>query len=255
MIDKNRVENIIRETIIEILSSEIAKEIIKRMTIKQKILVIYGPGQLGFDDGVKALKHLKTEGYEIDIVLPMYAKQYFNKEQLGYISELGTLRQESQALINKSDVLILPNVDVSDVSKIANCIGDNFLTRAASYFIQTSKRVIASTNNCCPKDQERLDLQASVMNESYARQMTKHMEMMASYGITFSYSKNLHRKVIKSRSNQDVKRYYSDKRFLTHADLTSYPDGSRLEVENFCKLTDIAKETLNKKKMSLIVRT
>ena len=260
MTEKNRIEKIIKEVIIDILSSVIVEEMIKKKTRKPSLLVIVSSGLLGFDEMIESLMILKEKEYELTIVMTNQAVNLLSNDQKQLVKRITKVYEEADeinVLIEQTDALILPNLSINSAAKIATCISDTYLTFAASQFVLKNKPVIAATNNCCPKDQERIARDNAPLNEFYNNKMIENMEMLEKYGVQFTYARNINKKVVSlTTSPQLVNQNTSctDKKILTQADIAEYSNNSVLNISRQCRLTDLAKETLRSRHIEVRVK-
>jgi len=253
--DKDALKKIIRDAVILVISSEIAERINKKLEIeKNRILVIFSGGAYGFSEAVASLRYLQEAGYDITYVLTESGDKVLREENIKNLLKTDKVyvegRDNLKNLVRSSKILILPTLTANSAAKIANGISDTSLTRAASGFILDRKPIFAATNSCCPEDKERVKYLSHPINEFYKKQMTENMEKIEKFGVKFSFSKNIGKKVLNHIKNQSItgkQICFSEKMLITRADVARYPDGITLCTDKNSRFTDMAMELIKNK--------
>lgn len=249
--DKNKFRSKITDTIIEVISDLIVREVEKRIKIKNnRILVVYSGGAYGFRESVKSIKYIIKEGYEVKVVITESANNVLGAENIKRLLNIDRIYIDGKdnnimKFIDESELLILPSLTINSVAKIANCISDTYLTRAASNFILKDKKIFASKNSCCPNDKERLYYSMNPSNSFYKKKMIENMDMAEKFGVIFSEAKDLHTFFIKNEKkeiNNMKNSYFFDKKVITKSDVAKLEKGSTLITKNKSILTDLAKD-------------
>ncbi|MDW7669725.1 MAG: flavoprotein, partial [Bacillota bacterium] len=195
--DKNKIKSMIYNTFIEVISDLVVDEIEKRIKFNNnKILVVFSGGIYGFKDSIKSIKAIIEDGYDVKVVLSESADNVLGASNIKKILNIEEIyvdgkNKDITKFIDKSHILVLPSLTINSAAKIANCISDNYLTRAVSKFILTDKKIYASRNSCCPRNEERLYYSMNPNNSFYERKMIENMETIEKYGIKFTEAKEL----------------------------------------------------------------
>ena len=198
--NKDLLKKIILDAVIIVISSEIAERINKKLEIeKNRILVVFSGGAYGFSEAIASLRYLQDEGYDIKYILTESGDKVLGEENISNLLNTNKVyvegRDNLKNLVRSSNILILPTLTSNSAAKIANGISDTSLTRAVSGFILDRKPIFAATNSCCPEDRERVKYLSHPMNEFYKKQMTENMEKIEKFGVKFTFSKNIGKKV------------------------------------------------------------
>ncbi len=252
----NKIKNFVVEIIVNIIADLIVEKIRQESKIREKrLLVIFSGGSYGFSESIASIKALIDEGYKTNIVLSERADQVLGRKLVKQL--LGVDRvyvdgdENIDQLLDEGDILILPSLTINSAAKIACCISDNYLTRAVNKFLLSDKAVYAATNCCCPKDDERVLYSMNPRNHFYEKKMIDNMEILKSYGIRFSHSKDIYNQISNIHLEDDTKTYYSDKKILTNSDVVMLIEGSVLKVQKGCILTSLAQEQLVKNRIKI----
>jgi hypothetical protein len=257
--DKDIFKKIILDSVIQVISSEIAERVRKKMILeKNRLLVVFSGGAFGFSEAIKSLRYLEDQGYDISYILTESGARIFGEENIKTLLKTDKVylegRDNIDKQVNNSNILILPTLTANSVGKIANCINDTSLTRATSQYILERKTIFAATNCCCPEDGERLKYLSHPINEFYKKQMTENMEKIEKFGVKFTYSKNIGKKVsnhIKDKSISGRKAGYIEKILITRTDIAGYPDNIVLYTDKDCRFTDMAMEMIKNKNIRI----
>lgn len=242
--DINKLKSIILDTVIDVLSDLIVEEVQKRIKNRDnKILVVYSGATFGFEDSIKPLGKIIEEGYDVKVVLTESADRVLGADNIKKLLNLDQVYLDGKdtdiiKFIDESNILILPTLTINSAAKIANCISDTYLTRAASKFIMMGKKIYASKNSSYPNDKLKLP---------YAKKMIENMKTLESYGINFAEAKDLYgffASELKEGGINKESMYYCDKNIITSADLINLEKGSTLCIKEKSILTELAKDQL-----------
>lgn len=257
--DKDVLKKIILDSVIQVISSEIAEKIRKKIILeKNKILVVFSGGAFGFSEAINSFRYLESEGYDISYVLTESGNKVLGEDHIKTLLKTDKVylegRDNIDELVNNSHILILPTLTANSAAKIANCISDTNLTRAASRYILERKIIFAATNACCPEDGERAEYLTHPINEFYKKQMTENMEKIEKFGVKFTFSKNIGKKVsnhIKGKSIIKRQARYIEKNLATRSDIAGYSDNIVLYADKNCRFTDMAMEMIKNKNIKI----
>jgi len=252
-----KIKEIVREVTVSVFADLIFEKLNQELKLrKRKLLVIFSGGAYGFKDSIASIKALIDEGYKTNVVLSKSADKVLGRDLIKNMLDFDKVYVDGDENIDKfveeSDILILPSLTVNSAAKIACCISDNYLTRAVNNFILMDKIIYASTNSCCPKDDERVFTSMNPSNSFYEKKMIENMETVKSFGVSFSYAKDIYNKIANMKNIntlEGAKCYYSDKKIITKSDVVMLIENSILKVQKNSIFTALAKEELVKNKI------
>jgi len=252
-----KFKKIVREVTVSVFADLIVEKLNQELKLrKKKLLVVFSGGAYGLKDSVASIKALIDEGYKTKVVLSKSADKVLGrnliKSMLGFNKVYVDGDENIDKFLEESDILILPSLTINSAAKVACCICDNYLTRAANYFILRDKIIYASTNSCCPKDDERVFSSMNPSNSFYEKKMIENMETVKSYGVSFSHAKDIYNKIANMKNIsalEDTKIYCSDKKIFTKSDVVMLIENSTLKVQQNSIFTALAKEQLVKNKI------
>ncbi|MDO5146001.1 MAG: flavoprotein [Eubacteriales bacterium] len=196
--NRNEFENALMSTIVEYISDQI---VLKYMDACRQAAVLFSGAFIGYADAVESLKELKKEGWKLTVVLSRAASEVLTEERIKNDIEPESIYVEGapingRQIVDDNQFVVIPELTVNTVAKVANCISDNLLTNMIFRAMATGKPVIAAIDGCCPDNEVRAKMGFKV-TEAYKAKMRSNLEDVQSYGIHLTTAANLSRKVNK----------------------------------------------------------
>lgn len=153
MNQKNQLESIIEESIIDYIVEKVVEKIINR---SKRGLILFTGATIGYIQSIESINKLKIDGWELDVVMSKSAQEVLTvdsvKKAIG-VSNIITNEDGSviKELLERNSVIVIPTLTINSAAKIANCISDTLVTNIVSKALISGKPVVASINGCCPE--------------------------------------------------------------------------------------------------------
>ena len=177
--------NLYLDAFIDVIVNEVVKRILNR---PKKALVAFTGGSIGFTEGIKAIKDLMNDGWEIKVLLSKSAEYVLKPDNVKNLLGIDKIYLESEVtntsnLYQDMDMIILPVLTINTASKIALCINDSMIPSIVSNAIMEGKPIVAARNACDLDDPTRKTLGMDKAPEAYKQKIRDHMELLKDYGI------------------------------------------------------------------------
>lgn len=253
----SRLSKLMEKSIIEY----IVERVIEKLQEKNKTAVVLFTGAtIGFKQSIESLNKLQQNGWKFDVILSNGARNVLGEDLIKRSLNIDKVINEDdkvdiKALLNDNNLVIIPSLTINSTSKIANCISDTLVTNIVSKALMLGKKIIASINACCIDNKERKAIYNDYTTEAYKNTLRNHMEVLKSYGITFTTSENLAYKVEKIVLNNNSQRSNSikiDKRVISRSDIYENKNYNTIIINQKCLITDLARDEAKRHKIKLI---
>lgn len=190
--EKEKLKEIIENTIVEYIAVQVVEKIFEK---KKKALVLFTGASIGFRQSIESLNQLKEEGWELTVVMSRAAERVLGQSLIKSELLLDTIITEdsdtdSHVLAKDFEFILIPSLTINTSAKIANCIGDNLIADTIAYGLQKGKSIIASTDACCPENEERKQL-GFAPTEAYKKRILENLQIMQDFGIQLTSSEGL----------------------------------------------------------------
>lgn len=243
MNQKNQLESIIEESIIDYIVEKVVEKIIN---ISKRGLILFTGATIGYSQSIESINKLKRDGWEFDVVMSKSAQEVITvdlvKKAIG-ISNIITNEDGSviKELLQRNNVIVIPTLTINSAAKIANCISDTLVTNIVSKALMSGKPIVASINGCCPDNKERREIYGDNLSDFHKKRLSNNLEILKSYNIKLSSSENLYKNVnkilLKSfnlyKSNKFIKEVYvsnGDKVVSSNAEPKTVDDISSIRL-------------------------
>lgn len=243
MNQKNQLESIIEESIIDYIVEKVVEKIIN---ISKRGLILFTGATIGYSQSIESINKLKRDGWEFDVVMSKSAQEVITvdlvKKAIG-ISNIITNEDGSviKELLQRNNVIVIPTLTINSAAKIANCISDTLVTNIVSKALISGKPIVASVNGCCPDNKERREIYGDNLSDFHKKRLSNNLEILRSYNIKLSSSENLYKNVnkilLKSfnlyKSNKFIKEVYvsnGDKVVSSNAEPKTVDDISSIRL-------------------------
>lgn len=247
-----KIREIIEKAIISIISEEVIKKIDKHL---KTILVV-----VDYQEDLKAtfeiIDKLEREGFKISILLEEDSKyKALENENINILIEKNI---NIKKIITKYNIIVLPQLSISNTAKVANCIGDNLLTKALMIGITSKKNILVGVEGCCPYYYKEND---NIGNKTlevvpYKNKMSDNIGVLKSFGVKFTTLEKLISNLKKMISNKKakpngVKEIYT-KKTITSKDIKILKKNSELYIDKYATVTAIGKEIANRNNITIL---
>ena len=243
MNQKNQLESIIEESIIDYIVEKVVEKIINR---SKRGLILFTGATIGYIQSIESINKLKIDGWELDVVMSKSAQEVLTvdsvKKAIG-VSNIITNEDGSviKELLERNSVIVIPTLTINSAAKIANCISDTLVTNIVSKALISGKPVVASINGCCPDNKERREIYGDNLSDFHKKRLSNNLEILRSYNIKLSSSEKLYKNVnkilLKSfnlyKSNKFIKEVYvsnGDKVVSSNAEPKTVDDISSIRL-------------------------
>ena len=243
MNQKNQLESIIEESIIDYIVEKVVEKIINR---SKRGLILFTGATIGYSQSIESINKLKRDGWEFDVVMSKSAQEVITvdsvKKAIG-VSNIITNENGSviKELLQRNNVIVIPTLTINSAAKIANCISDTLVTNIVSKALISGKPVVASINGCCPDNKERREIYGDNLSDFHKKRLSNNLEILRSYNIKLSSSEKLYKNVnkilLKSfnlyKSNKFIKEVYvsnGDKVVSSNAEPKTVDDISSIRL-------------------------
>ena len=199
MNQKNQLESIIEESIIDYIVEKVVEKIINR---SKRGLILFTGATIGYSQSIESINKLKRDGWEFDVVMSKSAQEVITvdsvKKAIG-ISNIITNENGSviKELLQRNNVIVIPTLTINSAAKIANCISDTLVTNIVSKALISGKPIVASINGCCPDNKERREIYGDNLSDFHKKRLSNNLEILRSYNIKLSSSEKLYKNVNK----------------------------------------------------------
>ena len=199
MNQKNQLESIIEESIIDYIVEKVVEKIINR---SKRGLILFTGATIGYSQSIESINKLKRDGWEFDVVMSKSAQEVITvdsiKKAIG-VSNIITNENGSviKELLQRNNVIVIPTLTINSAAKIANCISDTLVTNIVSKALISGKPVVASINGCCPDNKERREIYGDNLSDFHKKRLSNNLEILRSYNIKLSSSEKLYKNVNK----------------------------------------------------------
>ena len=199
MNQKNQLESIIEESIIDYIVEKVVEKIINR---SKRGLILFTGATIGYSQSIESINKLKRDGWEFDVVMSKSAQEVITvdlvKKAIG-ISNIITNEDGSviKELLQRNNVIVIPTLTINSAAKIANCISDTLVTNIVSKALISGKPIVASVNGCCPDNKERREIYGDNLSDFHKKRLSNNLEILRSYNIKLSSSEKLYKNVNK----------------------------------------------------------
>ncbi len=268
MVNKNDIKKSIEEAIVKYIAEKVIEKINE---LNKTALVLFTGSTIGFNQSIKSLRILRSNGWKFRFVMSKGAEIALSKGLLKDMLSVDDVITEDSlvdinSLIKNNNFIIIPSLTINTAAKIANCICDNLVTNIISDSMAEGKTVIASINGCCPDNEERNNKGFNV-NEAYKEKLRNNMMALRSYGIKLTTSENLAEKVNNSFSYKYSKpNLKSDKvladdvhkeiwlkdKIISRGCIIDNNSFSIIKIDKNAVITDLAKEEAARLNIKLI---
>ena len=262
MNQKNQLESIIEESIIDYIVEKVVEKIIN---ISKRGLILFTGATIGYSQSIESINKLKRDGWEFDVVMSKSAQEVITvdsvKKAIG-VSNIITNENGSviKELLQRNNVIVIPTLTINSAAKIANCISDTLVTNIVSKALMSGKPIVASINGCCPDNKERREIYGDNLSDFHKKRLSNNLEILRSYNIKLSSSEKLYKNVnkilLKSfnlyKSNKFINEVYvsnGDKVVSSNAEPKTVDDISSIRLN---KKVLIRKDIWDNKKFSTI---
>ena len=200
MNQKNQLESIIEESIIDYIVEKVVEKIINR---SKRGLILFTGATIGYSQSIESINKLKRDGWEFDVVMSKSAQEVITvdsvKKAIG-VSNIITNENGSviKELLQRNNVIVIPTLTINSAAKIANCISDTLVTNIVSKALMSGKPIVASINGCCPDNKERREIYGDNLSDFHKKRLSNNLEILRSYNIKLSSSENLYKNVNKA---------------------------------------------------------
>lgn len=211
----------------------IVDEVIKRLqNLPKTALIIFTGSTTGFDEGIREIARLKSDGWQLKVVFSKGAQAILDgfevKKALGideilYEDQITTLKP----LYRDVDRVIIPTLTLNSTAKIALGIADTPVTSILSQCLMYGVPIVAARNGCDIKNFSSHP-GARKSNPVYIQKMTEYLELLASYGIELVNVCELYDRVAEKKMNNvmnaatissDTKYDASSKKVISRTDI------------------------------------
>ena len=199
MNQKNQLESIIEESIIDYIVEKVVEKIIN---ISKRGLILFTGATIGYSQSIESINKLKRDGWEFDVVMSKSAQEVITvdsvKKAIG-VSNIITNENGSviKELLQRNNVIVIPTLTINSAAKIANCISDTLVTNIVSKALISGKPIVASVNGCCPDNKERREIYGDNLSDFHKKRLSNNLEILRSYNIKLSSSEKLYKNVNK----------------------------------------------------------
>ena len=199
MNQKNQLESIIEESIIDYIVEKVVEKIIN---ISKRGLILFTGATIGYSQSIESINKLKRDGWEFDVVMSKSAQEVITvdsvKKAIG-VSNIITNENGSviKELLQRNNVIVIPTLTINSAAKIANCISDTLVTNIVSKALMSGKPIVASINGCCPDNKERREIYGDNLSDFHKKRLSNNLEILRSYNIKLSSSEKLYKNVNK----------------------------------------------------------
>lgn len=199
MNQKNQLESIIEESIIDYIVEKVVEKIIN---ISKRGLILFTGATIGYSQSIESINKLKRDGWEFDVVMSKSAQEVITvdsvKKAIG-VSNIITNENGSviKELLQRNNVIVIPTLTINSAAKIANCISDTLVTNIVSKALISGKPIVASINGCCPDNKERREIYGDNLSDFHKKRLSNNLEILRSYNIKLSSSEKLYKNVNK----------------------------------------------------------
>ena len=199
MNQKNQLESIIEESIIDYIVEKVVEKIINR---SKRGLILFTGATIGYSQSIESINKLKRDGWEFDVVMSKSAQEVITvdsvKKAIG-VSNIITNENGSviKELLQRNNVIVIPTLTINSAAKIANCISDTLVTNIVSKALMSGKPIVASINGCCPDNKERREIYGDNLSDFHKKRFSNNLEILRSYNIKLSSSEKLYKNVNK----------------------------------------------------------
>lgn len=199
MNQKNQLESIIEESIIDYIVEKVVEKIINR---SKRGLILFTGATIGYSQSIESINKLKRDGWEFDVVMSKSAQEVITvdsiKKAIG-VSNIITNENGSviKELLQRNNVIVIPTLTINSAAKIANCISDTLVTNIVSKALMSGKPIVASINGCCPDNKERREIYGDNLSDFHKKRLSNNLEILRSYNIKLSSSEKLYKNVNK----------------------------------------------------------
>lgn len=265
--NKYDMKKIVEETLIEYIAEKVAERLIN---INKKAIVIFTGASIGFSQSIESLRSLQSDGWELEVILSKGAEKALTVDLIKDLLQVDNVITEdknidTERLLSRNKLMLVPALTINTASKIANCISDNLVTNLISRFIMEGKPIIASINGCCPDNKERHEM-GFLATEAYKARLRQNIETMREFGINLTISENLYVKtnriflrqfnMSESKSTKDTflktKAVNINSRVVTQSTILENAMFDTLNLRKDSIITDLAKEEAKRRKIKLI---
>ncbi|WP_434798614.1 flavoprotein [Terrisporobacter vanillatitrophus] len=272
----SRLSELMEKSIIEYIVERVIEKLQEK---NKKAVVLFTGATIGFKQSIESLNKLQQNGWKFDVILSNGARDVLGEDLIKSSLNIDKVINEDdkvdiKALLNDNDLVIIPSLTINSASKIANCISDTLVTNIVSKALMSGKKIIASINACCIDNKERKSIYNDHTTEAYKNTLRNHLEVIKSYGITFTTSENLACKVekivlnnnfqeLKSQSsktnlknqNNNFQRSNSikiDKTVISRSDIYENKNYNTIIINQKSLITDLARDEAKRHKIKLI---
>lgn len=272
----SRLSELMEKSIIEYIVERVIEKLQEK---NKKAVVLFTGATIGFKQSIESLNKLQQNGWKFDVILSNGARAVLGEDLIKSSLNIDKVINEDdkvdiKVLLNDNNLVIIPSLTINSASKIANCISDTLVTNIVSKALMSGKKIIASINACCIDNKERKVIYNDHTTEAYKNTLRNHMEVLKSYGITFTTSENLAYKVekivlnnnfqeLKSESsktnlknqNNNSKNSNSikiDKTVISRSDIYENKNYNTIIINQKSLITDLARDEAKRHKIKLI---
>ncbi|TCO77957.1 flavoprotein [Marinisporobacter balticus] len=264
------IRKIIEETMIEVFTTEIVNEVLRRLeNMPKKALVIFTGGSIGFNESIEQIKKLKADGWKLRLLISRSAESVLTKEiikdRIGSDEvEIHVERDPKEMKFYYSDIdkVIFPVLTMNTATKIAHGISDTLITNIVSQCLMMDIPIVAAKNACDPSNEERIRIGMGKAQTAYINTLNHHLTLLESYGIKLVSGNEIYDEVMKrTKEHTNKKNHHTKeqvmykKKVLTRAGLVDAVDGNKdLMVSSKTIITEIAKDTARTLGVKIIIQ-
>jgi len=187
------LEQAVMEAIVDCLAARVVE---KLRGSHRSAVVLFTGTEIGLEPALVSIRTLRAAGWSLRFVLSPRAGRIL---PAGRLREFGAddivasaPRDEGgeDALLDGSDLVLVPTLSVTVAAKVACCIRDSLASRLLARALERGIEIVAATNGCCPADRERGDKGFDVA-DAYKARMSANLEALQNYGIRLVRAKAL----------------------------------------------------------------
>lgn len=200
MNQKNQLENIILDTVVEYIAEKVVEKIIEK---SKRGLLLFTGATIGYNKAIDNINKLKKDGWEFDVVMSKAAQDVIGIDTLKKDIEINNIITHDNMfvirdLLQQNTIVIIPTLTMNSCAKIANCISDTLVTNIVSKALMSKKTIVASINGCCPENEERKLVYGDNLSDLHKKKLSENLEALRDYNINLSSSENLYKNVNKT---------------------------------------------------------
>lgn len=180
------------------LIKRIADEVIKRLNNRpKKALVLITGGAIGYKEAAEAITRLKSDGWNIDVLVSQAALRIFGEDTLKADLNVEKIYHEDvkhdiNGLWKDADQIIIAELTTNSAAKIAAGICDNELLTIVKNAIMSGKEIIAALDGACPDNKVRAEMGMDKAPKAYHDLLHDNLVKLATYGIWLCNAQDLY---------------------------------------------------------------